>query len=301
MTSPSSRTTGKVTSAPRAGGGFDPFAHLSDEPAPSPSAARDDLLAAARRGWVPLRKVFVQRPAGEEERGSVLATLVTNRLHRPFNLLVLAHALQPILPGSPLELRTWARLLSTRSVCTPAAASRAFDTLEDLDLLRRSGTDRTPTIELLLEDGKGESWTKAGQNKEPGKGYYVLPHEYWTNGFADLLDLPGKAMLHILLAETQNPATPAFAMAVERAKAWYGLSERTAERGYNELHRAGILQVTKRKVADPRHPAGRRDVYWRALSSPFTTVDRQRLQAAARTAATKSGSTGSTPGGTTSP
>ena len=74
----------------------------------------------------------------------MLGTLVTNRLHRPFDLLVLAHALQLVLPGSPLELRTWARLLSTRSVCTPAAASRAFGTLEDLNLLRRSGDGPHP-------------------------------------------------------------------------------------------------------------------------------------------------------------
>jgi hypothetical protein len=94
-------------------------------------------------------------------------------------------------------------------------------------------------------------------------------------------------MLLIILAETQDPRKPRFAMAVERAKEWYGLSERTAERGYGELSKAGVLLVRRAKVADARHPAGRRDVYWRALASPFGTDDRARLQAAARTAADK--------------
>lgn len=121
--------------------------------------------------------------------------------------------------------------------------------------------------------------------EEEGPGFFTLPHEYWTDGYCDRLTLPGKAMLLILLAETQNPKTPAFRMAAARAPQWYGMSERTAERGYTELSREGVLLVKRVKVADPRHPAGRRDDYWRALAHPFSTPDRARLQKAATTAA----------------
>ena len=38
-------------------------------------------------------------------------------------------------------------------------------------------------------------------------------------------------MLLLSLAETQDPKRPSFAMAYERASEWYGVSERTAERG----------------------------------------------------------------------
>lgn len=267
----------------------DPFAHLADDPDPGPKGSRDRLLASARRGYVPLRKALVQRPNTEADRSAVLAALVTGRHHRALDALLLVHALQPVLPGSPLELRTWARLLSTRTSCSPAAASSAFDTLVDLKLITRAGTDRTPVVEPLHESASGEPWFRAGLVKEQGPGYLALPHAYWTGGYADTLALPGKAMLLIILSETQDPKKPAFAMAVERAKAYYGLSERTAERGYGELSAAGLLLVRRTKVADPRHPAGRRDVYWRALATPFSNADRARLQQAARTAATARG------------
>ena len=78
-TTPSpTETAGRATDEPTAASHpFDPFADIRDEPAASPTGARDELLGKARRGWVPLRKVFVQRPKGEAQRGSVLAALVT--------------------------------------------------------------------------------------------------------------------------------------------------------------------------------------------------------------------------------
>lgn len=271
---------------------FDPFAGLADETELAPAGARAALLDAALRGYVPLRKVLVQRPNSESPRAAALAALVTGRHHRPLDALLLLHALQPVLVGSPLPLRTWARLLSTRTACSPSAASRAFDTLVELNLATRSGLPRLPIIDPLFEDASGRPWTRPGLAEEQGVGFFALPHAYWTAGLVDQLTLPGKAMMLIILAETQNPRTPVFAMAVERAQAWYGISERTAERGYSELSRAGVLLVRRTKVADPRHPAGRRDVYWRALAPPFGTQDRARLQQATRTAVRKRTSRG---------
>lgn len=223
----------------------------------------------------------MQRPNTFSDRASTLAMLVQGRHHRPLDALLLLHALQPILEGSPLALGSWARLLSTRTICTPVAASRTFDTLVELKLITRTGPHRTPILQPLLDDASGEPWSRPGMVDEEGPGYFTVPHRYWTSGLVDQLNLPGKAMMLICLAETQNPKTPAFAMAVERAPAWYGISERTAERGYSELSKASVLLIRRTKVADPRHPVGRRDVYWRALASPFGTTDRARLQKAA--------------------
>jgi len=269
----------------------DPFAGLSDEPDPGPAGTLTDLLQGGRRDYVPLRKVFVQRPSTEAVRAAPLADLVKGRYHRALDALLLLHALQPVLPGTPLALKSWARILSTRTTCTPAAASGAFDTLVELQLATRSGPARRPTVEPLHEDASGGVWTRPGMVEEEGPGYFVLPHAYWEGGLADTLNLPGKAMLLIILAETQNPKTPAFSMAVERAHAWYGLSERTAERGYSELSKAGVLLVRRTKVVDKHHPAGRRDVYWRALKSPYGTADRARLQQKAKTAISKRAAT----------
>jgi hypothetical protein len=256
----------------------DPFAGIDDEPDPGPAGTLAGLLGTALRGFVPLRKVFVQKPNTNADRASVLAALVHGRHQRPLDALLLLHALHPILSGSPLTLGTWARILSTRTRCTPAGVTKAFDTLADLRLVERVRGGSVPVILPLLEDGSGTSWTRPGLTGDAGPGYLTLPHEYWTSGYADQLTVPGKAMLLIMLAETQDPKKTAFSMPVERAHEWYGISERTAERGYGELHKAGVLLVKKTKVADPRHPAGRRDVFWRALSSPFSTDHRTLLR-----------------------
>lgn len=275
---------------------FDPFAGLTDEADAGPAGQRTALLDSARRGYVPLRKVFVQRPKGEAVRSSMLAALVTGHHTRPLDLLLQLHALQPILEGSPLPLAVWARLMSCgSSPCSTTAVTRAFDTLcsDKFKLAQRIEGGRVPVYVPLMEDGRGEHWTRPGIDAEKGPGYFTLPHAYWTDGWAENLTMPGKAMLLILLAETQSPAKTTFNMAVERAQEWYGISERTAERGYTELSKFGLMHSHIQKIADPKHPAGRREVYHRALDRPFRTPDRAALQAAATAAARGKTGTGS--------
>jgi hypothetical protein len=142
----------------------------------------------------------------------------------------LLHALQPILEGSPLKLATWATMMSAISPCTSSGISRALDTLIDLDLVRREGSGHSPVLRLLRENGEGKRWVKAGSTSEAGPGYFVVPHEYWTTGLYRKLHMPGKAMFLITLAETQNPKTPAFHMAYERAMDWYGVSDGAVRR-----------------------------------------------------------------------
>lgn len=267
----------------------DPFAGIEDEPDLTPADNVAALLDAAKRGYVPVRKVFVQKERkGRESRAAKLAEIVHGRHHRPLDALLLLHALEPILRDEPLDVRTWARLLSTKTRCSPNAASKAFSTLVDLHLVSRAHEGRRPVIRPLHEL-TGEVWTRPGEDdQEGGPGYFTLPHEYWTSGFADKLTLPGKALLLIMLSETQSPTKQSFAMAVSEAQEWYGISERTAERGYRELSSADLLAIKVQKIPDPRHPAGRREKWHRALTSPFSTVDRMRLQQEARTAARKS-------------
>lgn len=277
---------------------LDPFVGLVDAPALGPADARDDLLGRALRGYVPIRKEFVQkfvRPAASVNRGSTLATLVTSRGQRALDALLLLYALQPVLPGSPLPMATWARILSTRTRCTPNGASKTFSLLEQLHLVAKTGDGRTPIIDPLREDGSDRPWTRPGLEEEEGPGYFTLPHDYWTDGYCDKLALPGKAMLLIMLAETQDPTGKlTFKMAAERAPDWYGISERTAERGYTQLSGVGLLQVRRVKVPDARHPAGRREEYHRALASPFSTSDRARLQRKAKKAVARRSGRGTT-------
>lgn len=275
---------------------FDPFAGIEDDPDPGPGGARKSLLAAAKRGYVPLRKTFVQRPQGSEPdarrpspRASVLYDLVHGRHQRPLDLLLLLHALQPILEGTPLPLATWAHILSVKSPVDATAVTRAIDTLQRMRLVVREDDTRAPVLRLLREDSSLEPWHKPGAQDEEGPGYFVLPHAYWDAGLAENLTLPGKAMLLIVLAETQNPTKPAFSMAVDKAQGWYGISERTAERGYRELDGTGLLLTKIQRISDARHPAGRREKYWRAMKGPFSTDGRARLQQRATKAARRAG------------
>lgn len=260
------------------------FTGLGHEAALGPADTVRALLDDALRGYVPLRKVFVQWPNDHTTRPNQLAKFVSGRQERALDALLLLHAFMPILEGTPLPLATWARALSLKAPCTPTGAARAFATLEAMNLVEREQIGKTPIIKPLLEDGSGATWTHPGAlGADVGKGYFTLPHAYWTAGYAASLGLPGKAMLLIMLAETTQK--PSFSMAVERASDWYGISERTAERGYIELTKAGLMDSHVQYVADARSPIGRRTVHHRALKDPFSTDERQRLQRAAGAAA----------------
>lgn len=264
---------------------FDPFAGIEDVPDHTPADNRALLLNNAKRGYVPLRKVFCQQERTAATRAAKLAALVHGKHHRPLDALLLLHALEPILRDEPLDIRTWARLLSVNSPCSPNAASKAFSVLVDLGLVTRTHEGRRARLHPLHEL-TGEQWTRPGEDdQEGGPGYFTVPHAYWTLGYADRLTLPGKAMLLIILSDTQATKKTSFSMAVSDAYDWYGISERTAERGYRELSRENLTVVKVQKIPDLRHPAGRREIWHRALVAPFSTWDRAQLQKAARTAA----------------
>ncbi|MFJ2840007.1 hypothetical protein ACIO52_31995 [Nocardia sp. NPDC087230] len=264
----------------------DPFAGLEDEKPLSPSEALGALLESAKRGFAPVRNVLVQRPQGDPKgRPSLLAEFVTNRQERALEALLTLYALQPVLSeeDDALPLGAWANILSTRNRCGLTTASKTFRVLEEMRLVTRKRRGHATVVTPLLEDGSGRAWTKPGasaKDQDP-VGYFTIPHAFWTEGYIDRLRLPGKAMLLIMLKETQGK--PPFEMAVERAHEWYGISERTAERGYAELNAERLLDIHIQRVASPRLPPGvLRERYHRALRAPFSTADRRALQEAAR-------------------
>lgn len=280
----------------------DPFADIEDEDALDPKQARTELLDAAKRDYFPLRKEFVQRSKGVTDlrgrpvpRASKLYDLVNSRNQVALDFYLLLHALQPVLEGTPLPLATWAHIMSVKKPVSATAVTRAVATLQKLDLVVREDDSRTPVIRLLLEDGSCEEYVKPGTTEEAGPGYFTVPHDYWNTGLSEKLNLPGKAMLLIALAETHSPNKLAFTLAVERVPDWYGISERTAERGYRELtHEAKVMRIRIRKIADKRHPAKRREEYWRALDAPFSNASRARLQKRATDAAKEAGTSSTT-------
>lgn len=261
-----------------------PLDDIEDLPTISPEDTRKELFTAAKRGYVRLRKDFAQK--SDKPRGdTVLSRLVRGHKERPLDLLLTVHALQPILDGSPLPIGAWARLLR----CSDRTVRTALGYLEEGGLLRTSGKPSLPEITLLRENGDGSPWTDAPDRSDGSRGFFTLPFDYWTAGTIDDLSLPGKAMLLIILKETQDPTAKrkTFVMALERAKDWYGISERTAERGLLQLRQAGLLGEKRQLVPDARHPLGRREEWHRVLTDPYGTAHREALRKAARDATAK--------------
>lgn len=257
------------------------FLEYKDQPASDTKATRLDLFGDAKRGFVRIRKDFVQRESAP--RPSVLSELVVGRKERALDLLLTVHALSPILEGTPLPIATWARLLhSEERPCTDRAIHSSLRVLSQMNLLSVTGAKTQPEIILYRENGDETPWIKdpkAQSKSDLGRGFFTIPFDYWTEGIIDRLRMPGKAMLLILLKETQDPNGPkTFTMPVERASSWYGISERTAERGYRELANQKIIAQHLQKVPDSRHPAGRREIYHRALLHPYSTAHREMLR-----------------------
>lgn len=263
----------------------DVFAGLTDQNPARGLEARKALLRNAKRGFCKLRKIFVQRPDTEPVRASVLADLVRGRQEKALDALLLLLALEPIL-AEPLRLATWASLLSSdQDRCTSTRTARAFEALVERNLVTGATRGRYLEVHPLLEDGSGRPWDSPGRNQNTiGKGYFTIPDAYWTSGLADRLSMPGKAMFLIMLSETTTK--PTFSMAVQRAPGWYGISERTAERGYQQLRSqctpngGQLLREHCQLISDARSPTGLREVWHRALADPFSKDARRRLQRA---------------------
>lgn len=260
---------------------FDPFTGIEDLPAITPEETRIELFQAAKRGFVRIRKDFVQQesvPRG----GTVLAKLVSGHKERALDALLTVHALQPILRDSPLPLAVWARLLN----CTPRSAGAALRVLESMEVLQVAGTRVTPEIILNRENGDGKPWSDVAESERPGRGFFTIPFDFWTTGAIDLLGLAGKVMFLILLKETQDPNAKrrTFIMTNERAQEWYGISERTAERGYKQLRQEKILLEKLQLVPSSRHPLGRREQWHRVLSYPYSSDHRETLRLQAQNA-----------------
>ncbi|MEV4705456.1 hypothetical protein [Actinoplanes sp. NPDC049316] len=268
-----------------------PFAHIHDEAEADGLDFRRELMADAKRGFAKIRKAFVQKADDATgSRASLLAAMVKGRQERAFDAFLLLHALEPVLTGTPLPLATWAKMLgSPKKPCSTQSASLAFDTLVKNKLAVRQNSGRKIIVAPLREDGSGATWDNPGSDRTTvGKGFLTIPYEYWTTGLVDNLTFPGKALFLIMLSETTQEQS--FAMAVERAPAWYGISERTAERGYRELREqktpdgAPLLLEHPQYKRDARSPTGYRTVVHRALSAPYSQAARAALQLTAKKA-----------------
>ncbi|MCX4540828.1 hypothetical protein [Streptomyces sp. NBC_01565] len=227
---------------------------------------------AGRRGFLPLRRDFVQWPPRAKERPSVLASFVRGRDVRALRsyLFILAVTSSDLDGWSTtLNSSVWARALNTTdsadATSARAAVIKILDRLQRRGLVtyeRVAGSSHSVRVSLLREDGSGEAYTRPGyENRDP---YLKLPLDIWAGGQIHDLGLPALAMLLVLSCER-----PGFELPAERTPEWYGWSADTAERGFKELAKKGLLEVKKTYKKAPASPKGYTHCNQYTLVAPY--------------------------------
>lgn len=264
---------------------------MADEAPASPLQTRLFLLDRARRGFVPIRHNFVQKPRNDRKprapRGSMLGRLVSDHQERALDAFLYLLGVTPGLDDNDaLAASVWARALSD-TPSSAAAMSRIWLQLERRNLVERSRHGGHTRIVPRREDGRAR-YTRPGA-AEASKGgwprndwYFVLPHEYWNQGWDQRLTLPAKAMLLISLQATSNSTT--YYLPYDRAPQWYGVSADTAQRGLRALRNEGLLREHFQKITAPLSPTGSTTRTHYTLLGAFSTDARHQLQKATKKA-----------------
>ena len=245
---------------------------------------REELLKRTNRNATPLRKAFVQAPKGAKVREGPLAAFVKGRDRRGLLTYLFTLALTSSANedgwASRRDSLVWARAIGfTEHAAENTARTsvwKAFGRLQERKLLMRGregkkGRSPVITTTLLREDGSGEPYTRPGINGDRSP-YLQLPHRFWLDEHADTLDLPGLAMLLVLLA---GPSKGVKGLRLERMQDWYGFSADTAARGIKELERSKLVTVSKERIKAPLAPLGWSEVNVYHVSSDFRRLRTQ--------------------------
>jgi hypothetical protein len=228
---------------------------------PTALPPRSDLVAnmlnKTRRHGTPIRRVFVQLPAAPEltPRGSVLAKF-RSAAHLDAFLFIhaLASAKDPYEAVYPAS--SWARALGLDAntgtddddlKTAKTQWSKNVSKLVSLNLIDRKRRGSRARWVLLDESGDGTDYQRPKTTQDGH--WFVLPEAYWLDGHYRELSLPAKVMLLVALS-----SKPHFALPLERVKDWYGISRSTAQRGFAELEKAGILTYEQSWRIDPNNP-----------------------------------------------
>lgn len=256
----------------------DVFSAIIDEVPDTGGTARAEYLSI--RGFTPVRHVLVQHIPESPKRPSTLGDLVNARQPRALLLYLLVLACEHRLARNRrLPVLTVARMLTTAHYpCATGQARTAIGVLEAYKLIKTRWTGTSVEMWPLFENGSGEVWERpTGDDENPDlQRYFALPNEFFADEVLDKLKLPGLALLLVALKETSNASI--YSISVERYRDWYGISERTAERGYRELAAAELARTHRQLVKDSRMARGVRAKYHRTLLGAFSTQSRHDAQ-----------------------
>ncbi|MDF9877046.1 hypothetical protein [Cellulosimicrobium cellulans] len=218
----------------------------------TPAQTREGLLKRQARGYTQVRGVLVQRPqAGPAgERASLLARFVSMRRHRALVLYLLLLGAWPEIEHrinngrAPLEAQVWVRALTSgqRRALTwsSSALSRTWGELEDMQLVTRDRQGRLVHARPRREDGL-EDYTRPQGRRGHEHTYFVLPDAFWNDEVFAELGLAALAMFLLIAKETNGRAE--VHLTHQQFQDWYGIRQRTAQKGIAELKDKGFLHV----------------------------------------------------------
>lgn len=212
----------------------------------TPETTRATIVRSTGSGYTPVRHSFVQKfEAKKKSRASTLAKLVRLRKRRELILYLLALTCwdpEGKYPAWPAAV--WLRALDAGPKATMtwsrSSLSESWTGLVGLKLVTRHRERRRSRITPRAETGKAAYVRPDGKRTEDH--YLVLPGVFWTDLWFDRLSLAGVAVLLILLKETGKNEEVHLTHA--ETAAWYGISDSTAKKGYQELLDYGL--ATKR-------------------------------------------------------
>ena len=226
------------------------------------------MLTGTKRGFVPIRRTFLQKPRGTEgSRGAQLAQLTANPSALDAYLLLhaLASSSEPYQANYPVA--TWVQLLRLDEAASETAAksrwSKVITKLTDLGLIGRARTGNHMQYLLLDESGNQSPYVRP-QTVAHGN-YFKLPYTYWADGYDRTLTHPEKLMLLIGLDQKDD-----FSLPFNQAHAWYGVSENTARRGLRGLEERGLITSLSTHEPSPKSPNGWAEIIRYTMTGPFS-------------------------------
>lgn len=228
----------------------------------TPEATLEAMLdKAQRREGAPVRRAFVQAGTYHDPRPGPLAAFVANRDRTALDLYLLAVTLATKEPYRVIYAAGWwtrALRLSHETV-----VSRAWSRLEERRLISRHREGRIAVVTIRRDDGTGRAYEHPARaaTREP---YGKVPLSYWREGLFEELDLAAKAMLLIAVCRPGS-----FTLPFERAKAWYGISPDTCERGLRTLREHGILTRRRTWHMSRYAPSGYAETFVYTLQGAF--------------------------------
>ncbi|WP_144723469.1 ArsR family transcriptional regulator [Cellulosimicrobium sp. TH-20] len=158
---------------------------------------------------------------------------------------------------APLEAKVWVRALAssrTKALTwSPSTLSRAWTELEDMKLVTRERRGRLVHVRPRREDGQ-EDYTPPRGRSGHEHAYFVLPDAFWNDEvFADL-GLAALAMFLLIAKETNG--TKETHLTYAQIESWYGIRQRTAQKGIAELLTRGLVYVRRERVPAPLSGVG---------------------------------------------